>query len=79
MSKITVNWEVDDGYVGGSRPQHFKLDIADLADYEKEEDARAELHSILQEEMMQKVNAVLRNEEEIMDAWREARKAAVNP
>lgn len=67
--KIKVNWEAYDGYVGRSRPQSFTLQLDDLGDG-GEQSARDSLYEIMDEELRARVAWHLKNEEEIMEAWR---------
>lgn len=67
MSKIACTYEIDDGYVGGSRPQRFNVDPEDFRDMSYEQMA-ALLDEIAHEEMQQRVTAcVLRVQETIED------------
>lgn len=38
--RIQVEWEVDDGYSGGSRPQHASVYHSDLSGCDSEEEVR---------------------------------------
>lgn len=72
--KIKVRWEADDGYCGGSRPQSFSLDIADMAEScETEDEALQYLWEEVDQELRNKVTVVIRNEDEVIEAWKNRR------
>lgn len=60
--KITVKWEVEDGYVGGDRPHCTKIDL--LMDFDTieeweslpEEKKREYIADIVQEDFEQKIS-----------------------
>lgn len=79
MSKtIKVRWEADDGYCGGSRPQSFTLDLEDLGGGD-ERAARDALYEILDDELRERVTWIIKNEDEIMEAWRSAQTQEAKP
>lgn len=70
-NKIKVRWEADDGYVGGSRPHMFTIDLDEMAqDCETEQEAEDYLNTEIQSEFENRVSWSCRNESEVMDAWR---------
>lgn len=75
MSKIEVRWTVDDGYVGKARPQQFKLDLADFADCETEDEARQLIYDNVQDVFEQRISWSISNEEDIIEEWKRARSA----
>lgn len=72
--KIKVRWEASDGYVGGSRPQSFSMDIEEMAENcETEEQAREYLDIEVRADFDNKVSYSCNNEEEVIEAWRKKR------
>ena len=58
--KIDVTWQVYDGYCGGSRPQHTKIDTSDYMDdvewiEQSEEERQKYIEEAVQEDFNQKV------------------------
>ncbi len=51
IEKITVTWEVDDGYDGRSRPQTTIVDEEDLEDCETKEEIREVIDECVRAEM----------------------------
>lgn len=62
MERITVKWEVEDGYVGKSRPQKTFIDIEKelMSEEEWDELSKAEkmehIESIVQEDFEQRIS-----------------------
>ena len=52
---MIVTWEVDDGYVGPSAPHHTKIDEAELAECETEQERERLIHQIVQEDFESKI------------------------
>lgn len=61
---MKVTWEVDDGYVGGSRPQTVEVDDNELADCENEEQRRQLIEDYVQEDFENKVTWYITHEED---------------
>lgn len=56
MSEVyTVEWEIEDGYAGGGRPQKIDIEICDFEGMDEEE-IKDELSDIIQEDFDQKVS-----------------------
>jgi len=56
---ISITWNVDDGYVGKSRPQNTEIDLSELVEtlhYEGEESLRELIFDYVQEDFEQKVS-----------------------
>ncbi len=53
---MIVTWEVDDGYVGGSRPQQTEIDDDELADCETEKDREDHIAMCIQDDFSQRVS-----------------------
>lgn len=68
--KIVIEWEVYDGYVGGSRPQETEIDedllgmdwseYDELTEYEKEEI----VNDIIQEQFNEEISWVIKSKED---------------
>lgn len=72
---FTIEWEVEDGYAGGRRPQHTAVD-ADMLDDEMDDNELEELYNdIVVEEFMQNISGYGSNAEEFKTWAREALKA----
>ena len=50
---IIVTWQVDDGYAGGSRPQHTEIPDEDLDDCESEEEKQKIIDEYVQSDFEQ--------------------------
>ena len=55
MDDIEITYEIEDGYVGGARPQHMAIDPEDFRDLPDDE-IRTALEDIIHEDMLQRVN-----------------------
>ena len=64
MDDIEITYEIEDGYVGGARPQYTTIDIEHFRDMTDEE-IKNELSDQIHEEMLQNINASY-NEEDIL-------------
>jgi hypothetical protein len=73
MSEIKVKWQVDDGYAGPARPRQITLHTVDFVDCETEEQVLEVLHEIVEEEFQQRTSWTIRNEKDVIDAWRAAK------
>jgi len=62
---MKVTWEVDDGYVGGSRPHTTNIDELDIEDCEDIDEAMEMVRDMIQEDYDQKINWFITKEEEI--------------
>lgn len=71
--KFKVIYEVEDGYLGGARPHSFYFDAGDLGSMTDAEIEQS-LDDAAHEDMLQKINADIRNRDEFM-AWARARRA----
>lgn len=50
MNRVKVTWEFDDGYAGGSRPQHTYIDESDFIDCETQEEYQAIIENAIQQD-----------------------------
>jgi hypothetical protein len=73
--RITVTWQISDGYVGGSRPQSFEVDPEDFIGMSRAEVERT-LDQMAVEDMMTKVSAYISGEDEIINRIIEAAESA---
>jgi len=53
---VIINWEVDDGYAGASRPQSTEIDDDDLADCETDKEREILIATTIQEDFGQSVS-----------------------
>lgn len=76
-NKIKVRWEIEDGYMGGSRPQSFSIDLGEMVDSCQDEDeARRYLEEELDSALQERVSWVCPNFDEVIEAWRNAQAKA---
>lgn len=60
-----IRWEAEDGYCGGSRPQHFEMDLEDF-DYDMDLNAiQKQIEDCIQEDFMQKITWSSDNYQEV--------------
>lgn len=52
---MIITWEVEDGYVGKSRPQHTEIDDDELAELETEEEKQAYIEGCIQDAFDQNI------------------------
>ncbi|MBD3351724.1 MAG: hypothetical protein GF364_09590 [Candidatus Lokiarchaeota archaeon] len=52
---MKVRWEVNDGYIGKSRPQYTIIDDDDLDECETEEDREKLIEDMIQEDFEQRI------------------------
>jgi acetylglutamate synthase len=72
MDSFEVKWQADDGYAGGSRPQHFNIDSNVLDDSMTESDLRQMFQEELEQEFANKVHAVTQDEDAFV-RWAQAK------
>ena len=53
---MKVKWQVDDGYVSGSRPQTTKIDDDELAECETEEERKELINDYIQNDFEQRIS-----------------------
>lgn len=68
---MKVTWEVDDGYVGPSRPQHTEIDECDIEDCGDTDEAMRMIEDMIQEDYDQNINWYLKNSERIKEKVKE--------
>ena len=60
--KYEITWQADDGYVGGSAPQHCAIDAYDIDADMSEEDLKNLFWQVVQDDFEQKVSPVSEDE-----------------
>ena len=73
MKTVTVRWEVEDGYVGKSRPQQFEMTIDpdDFADDMDDLDIEDIIYRRAEDDFESKINFFVNNSAEVIAAIRE--------
>jgi len=66
--KFKLRYEIEDGYVGGSRPQYVDIYAEDFEDDMDEEDIREMIEDLAHEDMIERVSATVNNLGEAV-AW----------
>lgn len=72
---LKINWEIDDGYVSGSRPQSTRISEEDLLECETEEQVREMLEESVEDDFRNHVNWCFSNLDELLEAWRSKKKS----
>lgn len=72
--KIKITWEADDGYAGGSAPQHVSIPVEEITECENEEEAMRVVRDAIQYDFETKVCATY-DEDEIRAIIHKARGA----
>lgn len=54
--EIEITWEIEDGYVGGSRPQTFKIRPSDFEDCDSALQVKDRLYDLLDEELQKRAS-----------------------
>jgi hypothetical protein len=65
--KREVRYEVEDGYVGSSRPQSFTIKDDWIEDYMNDDDLEFELSEMIQEDFQQRISWTYLNKEEVVE------------
>jgi len=74
MSKLQIRWEVEDGYVGKSRPQRTSISIDELIDNcETEKDVLDYINDDVKSDFEQRISYFVTNDDEIVEAWKQAK------
>lgn len=68
MNGFKARYEVDDGYVGGARPQHVTIDESDIEEDMGEGELRELYQDYVEEDFRQRISAYGQNEDEFV-AW----------
>ena len=67
MEKFKCDYEADDGYCGGSRPQHFSITDGELDEDMDEEQLEQLFDDSMQEAFTQKVTPYAKNKSEFVE------------
>ncbi len=81
VKAITITYEVEDGYAGGSRPHSVRLDLNDFGDCETPEDIERRIDECVSDHFRENIGPYWKRDqiEEVFDlvmAEREAEDAA---
>lgn len=66
-NKFTVTYEVDDGYAGGSRPKHLRLDSGWIEEDMSDDDLEEQLAEMVHEDFLQRVSWYYRNKDAALE------------
>lgn len=70
MGKFKTQYQIDDGYVGGDRPQHIIINEWDVIDVETEEQAESLIEEIIQQHFLERITPYMKERErEAALAW----------
>ena len=69
--EFEIKWGIDDGYVGGNRPQYYTLEASDFEGM-TEEGIEEEIYGIIEDEFSQKVSWYIENLEDAVE-WAKQR------
>lgn len=69
---MKVRWQVDDGYVGGSRPHYLEVPLDEFQHCTTEQEVRDVLDEIVRDDFDQRIGFVINNEAEVVEAWKGA-------
>ena len=70
MSEQEINWQIEDGYVGKSRPQKTKIDDVELLECESQEEAEELIYRFVQEDFNNRVYYSIDNMNELIEYWK---------
>jgi len=66
-NSFTVEWEVEDGYVGKSRPHNLRISSDDLDDCDEDEiEIESILWELVQSDFENKISWYIKNKDEFM-------------
>jgi hypothetical protein len=66
--KHRLTWEAEDGYVGGSRPQHLTVRTDDFDESQTLAEIKSQLEADIQQDFEQKVSWSCRNIDSVAEA-----------
>ena len=67
MKDFYVQYEIEDGYVGKSRPQYFTINTGDLYEDMDEDDIREVYRSAVTDDFQEKITACGVNEDKFVE------------
>lgn len=65
--KITIDWQISDGYIGCMRPQSFMLNLDEFEDCYTREDIEDYINECAQEDFGQKVTYRITNLDKVIN------------
>lgn len=68
MKKFKINWEAQDGYCGGARPQHTVVSADDFDPEQTLAQIKCDLYDIVEEDFRLKVTPGIENLHQIAEA-----------
>ena len=68
--KVDIRWTVEDGYVGGARPQYSRFDLCDFDGLETEEQVREYIEDVVSDDFQSFITFSI-NESSVEDAVEE--------
>ena len=70
MSKVQLIWEVEDGYVGKSRPQYTEIYMDEFSEDQSDEEIDKQLDCIVEGAFTTSIYPFAKNKEEVIAAIR---------
>lgn len=70
---MTITWEIQDGYFGGSRPQSFELDDYDILYCDDISELEDLFWEAIQEDFEQKVSPISEDLNNVIEFWKNER------
>jgi len=74
MSKVQLIWQVDDGYVGASRPKYSDIYLDEFGEDETDEEIYNRLDEIIEQDFKTNVFAYGKNKSDVLKSIREYQK-----
>lgn len=71
--KLTVIWEISDGYVGGSRPHRMTISEDDFSGHMTDEELEEILFEMVDEDFRRKASYSITNEDEVL-SWMKSKR-----
>lgn len=68
---MKIIWEVDDGYVGGSRPHSTEIDENEIRDYETIDEAIEFIEEMIREDYDINITWYMKNREKVVEKVKE--------
>lgn len=72
-----ITYEVQDGYVGASRPQHTSISASELNGDESEEELKAMFWDEIQRDFQEKCTAYSRQQDEFVE-WAKSKQSEIS-
>ena len=74
---MKARWEVEDGYVGKSRPQTTEIDDDAFMDAETEDELMQNVEAYVRDDFDNQISWAFSNWDELVEYWRETKKPSV--